>query len=141
LVSNITANDRHQIRANARAFLRRSTTPDLTAQLYEALVADAGLGNLAFLESAERFVTIQECWAKAIGSAFAEAVRAAFRDAERDMRQSMQEAQNAAWAAESEGEREIKLHAFKDALAQGRVPPSRLAALVRTNHGQNGGAK
>jgi hypothetical protein len=101
-VSNLTRSEKYQLQANARAFLDRPYAPDLCAQLYDALLTDANLRDLAFLASAERFVATQEAWASAVGARFAETVRAAFRAAERDMRESMQQAQNAVWRAEDE---------------------------------------
>jgi hypothetical protein len=78
-MSNLTAPEKTTIRAAARAFLDRPNVADLRLALHDELMTVGGFRDAAWHEPAERFVAMQETWAREIGALFAETVRLSFR--------------------------------------------------------------
>ena len=84
--SNLTSHEKTRLRTAARLFLDRPNVAGIRLALHDELAANAGFRDAAWNEPAERFVAVQETWAREIGALFAETVRTAFRAAERAAR-------------------------------------------------------
>ena len=83
---------RKRIQDEARATImhgRHGGEPDLWLAIRARLMDDDQLRVLAFNQSSEHYVDVQEAWARAVAAIAADAVRAAFRDTERAVRTEM----------------------------------------------------
>ncbi len=91
-MSNLTPDARKRIRVEAQSLFARGRLPedpDLWLAIRGRLMDDGQLRVMAFNQSAETYLAMQEAWARAIGALAADAARAAFRDTERQARNEM----------------------------------------------------